>query len=236
MGIANSLLDLGELTQRLGDYPSAHALYQEGLAVSQAAGNQWYEGLCLHALGDLSHLQGEAGQGWVLHEQAVRVFRQNGEAPGIALSLGRMAHFVRQQGEHAMANKLHREALAIWNKISRRQEIAECLEMLAADALALGQPPEAARWSARLLGATQALRLAMGDLRIAAVPEQYDRTVAAVRAVLSESAFAAAWTAGRVLPIEQVIAEALQETPAGRSDAPSQEQESPPSFSRGLNL
>ena len=36
----------------------------------------------------------------------------------------------------------------------------------------------------------------------------YDRTVADVRARLGEPAFAAAWAAGRALPLAQVVAEA----------------------------
>ena len=36
------------------------------------------------------------------------------------------------------------------------------------------------------------------------------RNIAAARAQLGESAFAAAWAAGRALPLEQAIAEALE--------------------------
>jgi hypothetical protein len=39
----------------------------------------------------------------------------------------------------------------------------------------------------------------------------YQRNVAAMRAVLGEAAFAAAWDAGRALTLEQAIAEALGE-------------------------
>ena len=37
----------------------------------------------------------------------------------------------------------------------------------------------------------------------------YERQVATVRAQLDEATFAAAWAAGRALPLEQAIAEAL---------------------------
>ena len=37
----------------------------------------------------------------------------------------------------------------------------------------------------------------------------YDRDVAAIRAQLDETTFAAAWAAGRALSLEQAIAEAL---------------------------
>jgi hypothetical protein len=42
----------------------------------------------------------------------------------------------------------------------------------------------------------------------------YDGLMAAARAALSGEAFAAAWAAGRALPLEAAIAEALQDAPS----------------------
>jgi hypothetical protein len=64
--------------------------------------------------------------------------------------------------------------------------------------------------AARLLGAVQALRDAIG----APVPPEYraayERTAAAARAALGEEAFTAAWAAGRTLSWEQAVAYALE--------------------------
>jgi hypothetical protein len=47
------------------------------------------------------------------------------------------------------------------------------------------------------------------------VRAHFDRIVSAVRAQLGEAAFAAAWAEGETRPIERIIAEALEEAPAG---------------------
>ena len=62
--------------------------------------------------------------------------------------------------------------------------------------------------AARLLGAAEAQRDALGN--IAALPERasYERAAATARGVLGEAAFAAAWAAGRALPLDEAIAEA----------------------------
>ena len=61
-------------------------------------------------------------------------------------------------------------------------------------------------WAARLLGAAEAHL-------DGSVPE-HERAAAAVRAQMGAAAFEAAWSAGRAAPLEQIIAEALEETPA----------------------
>jgi hypothetical protein len=53
------------------------------------------------------------------------------------------------------------------------------------------------------------LRTTIGARLLAFDRVRYERTVAAVRAALDAVAFVAAWAAGRALPLEQAIAEAL---------------------------
>jgi hypothetical protein len=73
--------------------------------------------------------------------------------------------------------------------------------MLAAD----GTRPEAA---ARLLGAAESLREVGGLALEPAHRRKYERSVARAQADLGAAAFAAAWAAGRALPLEQAITEA----------------------------
>ena len=67
-----------------------------------------------------------------------------------------------------------------------------------------GRPERAAR----LLGAAETLRRTVGFRTMQADPLSAD-AVAEVRDALGEEAFAAAWTAGRTLPLEQAVDEAL---------------------------
>jgi len=65
--------------------------------------------------------------------------------------------------------------------------------------------------AARLFGAAQALREAMGASLSPSEHTDDERHTAATRAALGEEAFAAAWNEGRSLSLEQAIALALQE-------------------------
>ncbi|HET9224487.1 MAG TPA: hypothetical protein VFO07_18385, partial [Roseiflexaceae bacterium] len=64
--------------------------------------------------------------------------------------------------------------------------------------------------AARLLGAADALLLALGQPRDWIDSSDHDRVVAATRAQLGEEAFATAWEAGRAMTLEQAIEEALK--------------------------
>jgi hypothetical protein len=84
--------------------------------------------------------------------------------------------------------------------------VLQALEGVAGVAGAQGQPARAAR----LFGATDALRAALGLPVRPADRRHYDRDVSAVRAALGAETFAAAWAAGRALSLEQAIAEATE--------------------------
>jgi hypothetical protein len=62
-----------------------------------------------------------------------------------------------------------------------------------------------------LFGAGEALRETIGASVLPIYRPDYDRGVAAVRAGLGQAALSAAWTAGRVLSMEEAIALALAE-------------------------
>jgi hypothetical protein len=66
--------------------------------------------------------------------------------------------------------------------------------------------------TARLLGAAEALRAAIGLPLPPAERPDYERTVAAARAQLDEAAFATAWAQGRAMSLDQLVAYALEPT------------------------
>jgi DNA-binding CsgD family transcriptional regulator len=88
-----------------------------------------------------------------------------------------------------------------------RARMARSLEGLVAVAtrdgagIAHGEAGEAAR----LLAAAEVLREVTGSPIAPSEQPAHERAMAAVRACLGEEAFAAAWTAGRDLPLDQVV-------------------------------
>jgi hypothetical protein len=83
--------------------------------------------------------------------------------------------------------------------------VADCLEDLAATASERGH----AELGARLFEAADALREAAGTPRDPATHPVYERITAAARATLGPHAFAAAHAAGRGLPLDRAVADAL---------------------------
>jgi hypothetical protein len=84
--------------------------------------------------------------------------------------------------------------------------IRRCLRGLAGVAAARGQSERAAR----LWGAAEALRDSMRPDTPTDLQPLEECDLAAARCALGEAAFAAAWAKGRALPLEQVVADALE--------------------------
>jgi hypothetical protein len=134
---------------------------------------------------------------------------------------------VRQRGRgHAQADlfrsgtanrKGHRQAgqffecPMIWQQIGNKRSIPGCLEDWAAIATGCGGPERAAR----LGGAAAALRVAF-HLPLPPIGRtDLEQGMPEVRAALGKIVFATTWAEGQILPIEQVIAEALEEAQVG---------------------
>ena len=90
--------------------------------------------------------------------------------------------------------------------------MSSVLEDLAAVTLARGRPgiesgPAAAVSAARLLGAAEAIREAIGTVIAPCEREQNDETDHGVRAVLADRAYREAWRHGRLTPLDEFVAE-----------------------------
>src|SRR5262249_24552660 len=124
--------------------------------------------------------------------------------------LGRVTYV---QGQYGAARALFQESLAIFRELGNKHGIAASLEGLAEVVVAGGQPERAAR----LFGAAEGLREAIGAPLLPAERAEHDRSIAAACTALGEEAFAAAWAEGRALSLEGAVRYALEEPGA---DAP----------------
>src|SRR5262249_1814585 len=101
------------------------------------------------------------------------------------------------------------ESLTLRRELGDKHGIAESLEAFARLAAGQGQMARAAR----LFSAEAAWRESIGaSLSSQARSQDYDDALALGRAALDEETFAAAWAEGRILTMEQAVAEALGET------------------------
>ena len=146
-----------------------------------------------------------------------------------------------RRGEVERVVGLAEEVLALGRELGSRTAVANVLERLARVARARGDPGLAAR----LLGAAEALREALGQTPSIAERGDYEAQLAAVLEALGEEAFAAAWAEGRAMPPERATEQALavpsvaarlaDTSPAGQaSPLSSREEEVAALVARGL--
>jgi tetratricopeptide (TPR) repeat protein len=202
---AIALSNLGVVARDQGDYERAVAFYEESLALRRKLGDNRGLAMLLNNLGLVVAYQGDYGRAGVLHEQSLALQRELGDRAGISDSLHGLGRVRYAQGDYAQSQRFYGESLQLRQELGDQAGIAACLEGLAAVAGARGRPQQAAR----LLGAAQALRDSIGSPRPPIEQPGYDRTVAAVRAALGESAYAIAWVEGQAMSLAQVVAFAL---------------------------
>lgn len=219
-----SLMALGQMAAAQGDYPIAHTRLEEAVAQSRAIDNRWDMAQALNSLGDLARLQSEYARAEQLYEESLALFREAGAKGDIPASLHNLGHVALAQGDYEQARALFEESLALHQEVGNKPGIVEGLAGLAGVAAMAsqhrasdGQTGEAeqarkAGWTARLFGASDALRGAIGAPMWPAERVDYERNMAAARAQLDEEEFERAWQEGRSMTIEQAIAYALEET------------------------
>jgi predicted ATPase/DNA-binding XRE family transcriptional regulator len=207
-GIARGLNNLAEVTQDQ-DATAARALFAESLALFRELGDLPGIAYTLGNLGLLAQRQGDNDAATVFYEESLHISRAANTRPHIAGSLARLGEVAQAQGDDVRACACYTESLMIWRETGDNANLAKCLEGLATVARARG----ATTIAAHVWGAAEALREQVGAPHAPADRLRYDRELAAARLQLDASAWAAAWAAGRVLPLERSIAIAVAIAP-----------------------
>jgi len=203
-GIAQSLTQIAWGYLFEGDDAKAHPLLEESRALYKEIGDKVFERLALCGLGCVAFHQGNIALARSLLEEGSTNF-QGEEDPfdldNKAWALSHLAQVVAFEGDYATARALYEQCLAIVKKVDFKVFTPFHLEGLAGVVAAQGDLP----WAARLWGAAEALRDAIGTPIPPAYRVDYERSVSAARTHLSEQAFAAAWTEGRSMTLDQVL-------------------------------
>jgi predicted ATPase/class 3 adenylate cyclase/Tfp pilus assembly protein PilF len=193
---------LAEVVHDQGDDGRATALYEESLTLYRELGGKSGIAIPLSIFGTIAHTQGDSERARALLEESIALQREIGIKWDMATALNRLGMVVHTQGDDGRATALYEESLTLCQELGDKHSLAQCLEGLAVVAVAQQQLEHAAR----LLGAAEALREAIGTPLSPRERVRYDRAVAAVRAGLGEAAFVAAWTTGKAVPPDHVIA------------------------------
>ena len=200
---------LGNIAAVQGDLTQAAVYFEENLTFYRQIGYPKGVGINLTSKGGLAQLQGDWEQAMACYAESLAIMREAGDKEMTANGLYALGGAVLHQGDARRAAPCFAEGLALSREIGYRYGIAMNLAGMAGVLAAQGQPER----SARLFRAADALFDAMGQVVEPGDRTEYDRNAAVARAQLGDQAFAAAWEAGRAMPLEQMIAEALEPPP-----------------------
>jgi DNA-binding CsgD family transcriptional regulator len=232
-GIGWALGNLGRVAIAQGEQHRALALLEESHHLKLQAGDSFLIAVGLPYLGGLLHDLGDHARAAVILEEGLARAREVGSTQLVSTSLRQMARVARAQGDADRALALYAEGLKVRAERDGLVNTAECLEGLAGASMLVQTrglrgapaPRDTLTWAARLFGAAEVLREAIGVPLSPARRPEYDRDVAAVRARLDGQICEANWAEGRTMPLEWAVEQAL--ALADELGAPANDQRSP---------
>jgi tetratricopeptide (TPR) repeat protein len=204
--IAGTLNTLAEVAIVDEDPVRAEVLLAESRAAApQTSLNFELAAWALNHLGHAAQLRGDYDRAAQLHHESLALFPSDYHI-GLIWAYHSLGETALGLGHLDQAARWLAQGLALSQKMSEQASIAWRLAGLGSVA-ALDEEPERA---ARLWGAAETVRKAIGCRPAPAARATYEHAMAVARAQLGDDAFAAAWGAERALTLEQVITEALQ--------------------------
>jgi predicted ATPase/DNA-binding SARP family transcriptional activator/DNA-binding CsgD family transcriptional regulator len=205
-GVAAALTNLGYLAAFQLDHVQLATIQTELMALLPTLSDQRTIAFLLLFLGFVPVSRGEFRAAFARHEESLEIFQELGDQQGIVRTQGSLGLIAIALGELDRARALLQKNLELsW----QLHDVMAIQYALVGFGLLAGSERQPVR-AARLLGAAEALRETV-DLHIPAMLCMiYDHALAQVRGQLQSASFAAVWTAGRALPLETAVTEALE--------------------------
>jgi non-specific serine/threonine protein kinase len=208
--IATALTYLSHVELAQERYAQAIALAEEGLTFARAAEHESSMAVALVFLSAAALLAGDYTRAADYQEQSMAIAQEIDDRLAFVWALMYRGRTAQRQGEADRAETLIRESIVLLHGMGHTLGLTNCLEILA-EVAGLRQQPER---MVRLFGAAAVLRADLGIPPYRGERRAFERQFDQARAVLSEAAFDAAWTAGQILTLEQAIADGLGEQSA----------------------
>jgi non-specific serine/threonine protein kinase len=212
------LVQLGGATHAQGDHARGNEIYEEGIALCREIGYTFRLPDFLYSLGDTFILEGDYERGAALNEEAAALFRERGSKTGLHYALDNLGWAALLQGDHERARTSFEESLTLCKELGDKIIAAASLEGLACISGAKGEALRAAK----LFGAAEALRQAVGAVAYQPTPEEdslREPYRASARSRLGEEAWEEALAKGRAMGLQEAIEYALSEEDSSMAPA-----------------
>ncbi len=203
--VASILNVLSDVADARGDGARAVALLEEAIALKREVGDTSGLAICLSNLGAVMLDHGEPARAIPFLEEALGLFRALKNQANTGMALHNLGIAALNSGDLARAPVFLRDGLAHFVEVGDRSGVAYSLEAFGQLAGRLGRPATALR----LYGAAEALRTDIGEPIPAGQRDDYALELTRTKAELRAAAAEAALAAGRALPIDDAVAEAL---------------------------
>ncbi len=204
LGIAGSLSNLASVAFSKNDLSRSATLGQESAAIYRRLGNDSGVAHALMKIGLVATAERNYENAEQIFNECLRLQRDAGDTGSIPYSIVNLGATAYKRGNYASAIERYHEALDLLEFMPSKAVLAKTLEDIAAVTAAVQDPLR----GARLLGAADAMRRAIGLPLFAVERADYDETVAKVRDSLGSDAFDAQWRIGATHSLERVMEEA----------------------------
>lgn len=206
-GMGWALLNLAVQADRQGDHGRYGELQLQSLACFRAAGNSYGQTHALCNLADWAYIERDYARSAAWSAESLAIASTLPDTRYTADALNALGQLALERQDAAEATRLYVESTQVSIAIDDMMAVAQGLAGLAGVALLAKEPERSACW----LAAARTSLEGIGATTIG-YDEQFGRALAAARAALPASAFAAAWAEGQALSLHQAAAQAIAET------------------------
>ena len=205
--LGNCLTDLGEVALAQGELERARTIFEDALHLQRQIKDRNCSALSLSGLGAVALEQGDSVGARRRLEESMALFEEIGARRYQAGALLRLGGVAMMEGDTEQAEQLCTAGLRIRWELLDKRGLASCLEALGEVAQVQGRSERATRLCAAAAAVRDALGVSLSPFERA----RPDRTLAWARTQLGEAAFAATWSSGVAMGLEQAVAYALEE-------------------------
>jgi len=205
--IAIGLLNLGMVAYLRADFSLAQDLLQQAIPLLHDSGDQQALADCYSGLGDIMYALAQWGEAYQFYQRALVSKKEFNDPIGIAGECCNIAMVLIQQGSYAEAKELLNRGLASLHQMSEYEGLIFGLEGLALLALHQGQ----VLWAVRLYSVAATTRRKFGIPLPPPLQPSQNHYIDRLQAELGQEAFAAEWAVSSHLPLDEVVAAALDQ-------------------------
>jgi predicted ATPase/transcriptional regulator with XRE-family HTH domain len=201
--LAFALFTHSYLLYQQGASAEAQRRAEESMALFEALGDTWNCAGPRTVLGLLALERGDVTSARAYHEDSLRRWQVTEDTNGIEWALRNLGDVLCAQEEYEQAMNRYMESLQLAHRSTNRAAIVSCLTSLAMLVYRQGQPLLAAR----LLGAAEQQREALGVVIYPRERAAYNAIVTGLQTVLGAQTVARMWEIGPALSVEQAVNE-----------------------------